>query len=174
MAPPSVAAALQPPAHRSLVGQTIPHDSPKGLSLPLQTNLSIRIMKYISRGKSANSPRFSCFKFYNVWVSPVRARGGLSVKPENLLGGAIIVFISDCRDKRLAINECQFAHTRTEWQCCWVATNKNEVFALISIWVGQLFWHGASTHLKQRCARHRWQLQEHVCSHTSDWMTRQF
>ena len=35
IAPPSVAAALQPPAHRSLVGQTIPHDRPKGLSLPL-------------------------------------------------------------------------------------------------------------------------------------------
>ena len=30
---PSVASALQPPTHKSLVGQTIPHDKPSGLSL---------------------------------------------------------------------------------------------------------------------------------------------
>ena len=33
---------------------------------------------------------------------------------------------------------------------CMAPPSKNHAFALMSIWVGQLFWHGASTHLKQR------------------------
>ena len=32
MGPPSVAAALQPPTHKSLVGHTMPHERPTGLS----------------------------------------------------------------------------------------------------------------------------------------------
>ena len=45
-------------------------------------------------------------------------RRGLSVKPEDLLGGTVIVLVSDRRDKRLTKCTDKYAHTRTNCPNC--------------------------------------------------------